>query len=154
MSKTAILITIAVGIAIVAIILVSILVVNMKKSKKTSATSNKRKGSEKEQEKITIDEMLKVAKSKNSSKEDLTKAVVTVAKELPFPPKMSKSGVSREAKKYLDFVFLVSAHPNSDAQLIAFMNKELKAKNPSYKMEIDVYEDRGVNGRIKKMAAI
>jgi len=152
MSKSAILVTIAVGVVVLAIILVSILVINMKKSKKSSANSAGIKNNSANEKKVTINDMLKIAKAKNSSKEDLTKAVVTVAKELPFPPKMSKNGVSREAKKYLDFVFLVSAHPNSDAQLIAFMNKELKAKNPSYKMEIDVYEDRGVNGRIKKAA--
>ncbi len=150
MSKTAILITIAVGISVIAVILVSVLVINMKKSKKSSG--DLKTPVKEDKEKITIEEMLKIAKDKNSSKEELTKAVVNVAKKLSFPPKVGKNTIGKEAKKYLDFVFLISAHPNSDAQLIAFMDKELKAKNPSYKMEIDVYEDRGVSGRIKKMA--
>ena len=150
MSKTLLIVLIGLGIAIVAIIIISVLIVNMKKNKLVKQGDSQKKKKSQEPE-VTLDDLIKIVSSKQSSKNDLTKATIKLAKDFPFPKKRGSS-LTNEAKKYLNFVFLTAAHPNADAQIIAFMDKELKRVNPSYKMEIDVYEDRGVNSRMRKLA--
>ncbi len=150
MSKTLLITLIGLGIVIVAVIVISVLIINMKKSKAALKEDSSKKREDLEPE-ITFDDLLRIVKSKQSTKNDLTKAIIKAARDFPFPQKKGNS-LSNEAKKYLNFVFLTAAHPNADAKMIAFMDKELKRVNPSYKMEIDVYEDRGVNGRSRKLA--
>ncbi|NPA81713.1 MAG: hypothetical protein GXO31_03785 [Epsilonproteobacteria bacterium] len=150
MSKTALVLIIGGAVALLVVVLIVVMVFNMKKKSATAAVSAPKKETPKEPE-VTLDDLLEIVHCKQSSSNDLSKAVIKLVKDFPFPPKTGNS-VSKEARKYLDFVFAVASHPNSNAKLIAFMDKELKRANPAYKMEIDVYEDRGLNIRKKKKA--
>ncbi len=94
----------------------------------------------------TIEQMVEIAARRDSSKEDLKRAVDIVAKELPFLKKI-KYKVPKISKVYLDFVLLIASHKNADAKLIAYMDKELKKVNPEYSTEIDIYENEGFRQR-------
>lgn len=96
-----------------------------------------------EKKKVTIEDMLEIAANRASTKNDLTNAVLKVAKELPFPQKI-RGKIPKEAKLYLNFALLLSSHPKSDAKLIAFMDYELKKVNKPYSTEIDIYENEGI----------
>ena len=150
MSTTALILLIGGAVALLLVAVLVIMLLNSKNAKKASKNINVKKEKIKEPE-ITFEELLAIVKSKRSSTNDLSKAVIQLVRHFPFPEKKGNV-LSDEAKKYLDFVFSVASHPNANAKLIAFMDKELKRANPSYKVEIDVYEDRGLNLRRKKAA--
>ncbi len=150
MSTTALILLIGGAVALLLVAVLVIMLLNSKNTKKFSKNISIKKEKVKEPE-ITFEELLSIVKSKRSSTNDLSKAVIHLVRYFPFPEKKGNA-VSDEAKKYLDFVFSVASHPNANAKLIAFMDKELKRANPSYKVEIDVYEDRGLNLRRKKAA--
>ncbi len=148
MSTTALILLIGGAVALLLVAVLVIMLLNSKNTKKISKDIKKEKIKEPE---VTFEELLAIVKSKRSSANDLSKAVIQLVRHFPFPEKKGNV-LSDEAKKYLDFVFSVASHPNANAKLIAFMDKELKRANPSYKVEIDVYEDRGLNLRRKKAA--
>ncbi len=151
MSTTALILLIGGAVALLLVAVLVIMLLNSKNTKKKASKNiNVKKEKIKEPE-ITFEELLAIVKSKRSSTNDLSKAVIQLVRHFPFPEKKGNV-LSDEAKKYLDFVFSVASHPNANAKLIAFMDKELKRANPSYKVEIDVYEDRGLNLRRKKAA--
>jgi hypothetical protein len=111
------------------------------KGKNTTPLSNK---------KSTIEQMLEIAANRNSTKNDLTNAILKVVKELPFPQK-TKGKMPKNAKLYLNFVLLVTSHKSADAKLIAFMDFELKKVNKAYSTEIDIYENEGLRQRINRV---
>lgn len=93
-----------------------------------------------------LDDLLFIVSRRSSSKSELSSAAIEFVRKLPFPQKDS-SKVPENAKEYLNFILLLASHKNTDAKLIAFVNKELKKRNPSYIKEIDIYEDQGIRQR-------
>jgi Na+-transporting methylmalonyl-CoA/oxaloacetate decarboxylase gamma subunit len=103
-----------------------------------------------DKKKITIEDMIEIAANRNSTKNDLTNAIIKVAKELPFPKKI-KGKLPKGIKVYLNFVLLIASHKNADAKLIAFCNSELKKTNKEYSTEIDIYENEGLRQRANRI---
>jgi hypothetical protein len=99
---------------------------------------------------VTIEQLIDIAANRKSSKNDLSNAVVKVSQSFPFPKK-AKGELTREGKIYLNFILLVASHKQADAKLVAFMNTELKKKNPEYTKEIDIYENEGLRQRGKRI---
>lgn len=95
---------------------------------------------------ITIEDLLAIVANRKSSKNDIEAASVKFIRDFPFPQK-PQAQAPEDAKIYLNFVLLVASHKNSNAKLIAYINKELKKRNPAYSKEIDIYEDRGIDER-------
>ncbi|QCD52208.1 fatty-acid--CoA ligase [Campylobacter sp. RM16192] len=93
-------------------------------------------------EDITFNQLLDIISNPNSTKNNLFSALKIFTNQFIIPPK--KNGqLTDEAKTYLKFVLIMASHKNADAKLIAFMNNELKKKNPEYAREIEVYEEQG-----------
>jgi len=137
-------------IAVVTVLFILIIAVirRIGSSKTTVVVKKKRKnvsGNIKKKQ-YTIEQMVEIAARRDSSKEDLKRAIDIVAKELPFPKKI-KYKVPKISKVYLNFVLLIASHRNADAKLIAYMDKELKKTNPEYSTEIDIYENEGFRQR-------
>lgn len=93
-----------------------------------------------------LDELILVLLNKQSTNDALTSVAIDFVQNFPFPPKKD-ANVPKSAKSYLRFVLLLAMHKNTDAKLIAYVNKELKKRNPSYANEIDIYEDQGIMQR-------
>jgi len=133
-------------IAVIAIILISLVIVFINLKKDAAIQISQKKHDEEIQKKITIEAMVELVAKRNTSKNDITLAILEVAKSCPFPPKTK--GISpKNAKMYLNFILLVASHKNVDAKLIAFMDEQLKKTNPEYKTEIDIYESEGIHQR-------
>jgi len=144
-------ILIAIVIIIIAIVFIALVLI-VKNSNKTvvvNKTKNKNKNSA-SKKKYTIKEMNEVAARRDSSREDLKKAIDIVKKELIFPKKI-KQKLPKDIKIYLNFVLLIASHRNADAKLIAYASRELKKANPEYTTEIDIYENEGVSERSKRI---
>lgn len=134
-------------VAVILIVLISLFIVlaNLQKTVVVEVKPNNKK-EEGKSRKITIEELVELVAKRTTTKNDLTSAIMRVAKECPFPPK-ERTTAPKSAKVYLNFVLLVASHRNADAKIIAFMNSELKKSNPEYKKEIDIYENEGINQR-------
>ncbi len=109
-----------------------------------------------------INETEKVTKTKNEPKNDL-EDLIKAAKEAKDTSTLSKvvlafiqtqslgergaGKLSEDAKKKLSFISTVCANKNADAKMISYLNLELGKKNPSFKREIDLYENMGLAKR-------
>ncbi len=132
---------------VVIIILVLVVVLSSASSKKTKILKKKSLSKEK---KYTIEDMVDLAANRNSTKNDLTNAVLKVSKEFIFPKKV-KGKLPKGIKVYLNFILLVASHKKSDAKLIAFMSTTLKEANKEYSKEIDIYENEGLRQRANRI---
>lgn len=109
-----------------------------------------------------INEAEKVTKTKNEPKNDL-EDLIKAAKEAKDTSTLSKvvlafiqtqslgergtGNLSEDAKKKLSFISAVCANKNADGKMISYLNLELGKKNPSFKREIDLYENMGLAKR-------
>ncbi|MDD3343231.1 MAG: hypothetical protein PHR87_06640 [Sulfurospirillaceae bacterium] len=133
-------------ISVIVVILISLVFI-IKNLQKTVVIREVDRAKEIEASKIkTIEEMIEIAARRNTSRNDLTVAILEVAKSCAFPAKV-KGVAPKSAKVYLNFVLLIASHKNADAKLIAFMDAALKKTNPEYKSEIDLYETEGIHQR-------
>ena len=98
----------------------------------------------------TIEDMVEIAANRNSTKNDLTNAILKVSKDFVFPAK-EKGKTPKGIKVYLNFILLVASHKKADAKLIAFASYELKKANKDYATEIDIYENEGLRQRMNRV---
>ena len=96
--------------------------------------------------KIEIDDLVKFASDSTINKNELFTLVRIFTEQMSIP---SKNGdkAPKEAGNYLNFITLVCRHKNVDAKLISYLNNETKKKNPTYVLEIEEYEKRGLDTR-------
>ncbi len=139
MSNTAIGTIAVMMLAILVLVTLAIVILRPKKQDKLEQTVENKKYE------VDIDSLLHIVSDKQSSKNQIESALLTLASSLKFPPKNTSS--KNEQEKYLNFILLLTAHKNADAGLITYMDKELKLKNPSYENEIDVYIKKGLDSR-------
>jgi len=138
---------------IVALLIIIILVLVVvfssmgKKSKKVKVI--KKQGIVKGK-KYTIEDMVELVSHRNTTKNDLTNAILKVSKEFIFPQKV-KGKTPKDIKVYLNFILLVASHKNADAKLIAFMDTTIKNVNKDYSTEIDIYENEGIRQRSRRV---
>jgi len=143
-------VTIISSLSIVIVLILLVVFSSMGKKSETVRTTSSGGVSSSGRKKSSIEEMLEIAANRNSSKNDLTNAIIKVSKELAFPSKI-KGKIPKDAKLYLNFVLLIASHKKADAKLIAFMNYELKKANKAYSTEIDIYENEGLRQRMNRV---
>ena len=148
MEEKGLIVSLIVALSIIAILVLVVAFYSVGKTK-TKVKITKKSISSKEK-KYTIEDMVELAANKNSTKNDLTNAVMKVSKEFIFPAKI-KGKIPKGIKVYLNFVLLVASHKKADAKLIAFMNTTLKKVNSSYGTEIDIYESEGLRQRANRV---
>jgi len=136
--------------ALSVIVILVLLVVFSSMKKETKKTIKHGKKVTENEKKLTIEDMVEIAANRNSTKNDLTNAIIKVSKEFVFPSKI-KGKLPKGIKTYLNFVLLVASHKKSDAKLIAFSSNELKKVNKDYSTEIDIYENEGLRQRANRI---
>lgn len=136
-------------VALLIIIVLVLVVVLSSIGKKTTKVKVIKKQGITKGKKYTIEDMVELAANRNTTKNDLTNAIMKVSKEFLFPPKI-KGKMPKGIKVYLNFVLLIASHKKADAKLIAFMNTTLKKANTDYSTEIDIYENEGLRQRINR----
>lgn len=139
---------IIVGAGVVAFLFIIILVFYfiIKSSKNKVVESVESKTSNKP--KNALEDLIKAAKSANSSA-SLNKVVLAFIQTQSLE---ARSGLelSEDAKKKLGFISAVCANKCAEAKIIAFLNHELGKRYPSYRREIDLYENLGLAKRRMK----
>lgn len=145
MQEKSLIISLIIALSIV-VFLVLIAIFSSMRSKTFVIKKPKSKDTSIQSKQFTIEDMIEIAANRNSTKNDLTNAVMKVAKEFVFPAKI-KGKNPKGIKVYLNFVLLLASHKNADAKLIAFNNTELKKVNKEYSTEIDIYENEGLRQR-------
>jgi len=140
---------VALIVALLIIIILVLVVVFSSMGKKSKKIKKVKKQGIIKGKKYTIEDMVELAANRNTTKNDLTNAIIKVSKEFIFPPKI-KGKMPKGIKVYLNFVLLVASHKKADAKLIAFMNTTLKKANSDYGTEIDIYENEGLRQRINR----
>ena len=147
MEEKSLVVALVVALLIIIILVLVVVVSSMgKKSKKVKVV--KKQGIVKGK-KYTIENMVELAANRNTTKNDLTSAILKVSKEFIFPSKI-KGKTPKDIKVYLNFVLLIASHKKSDAKLIAFMSTTLKKVNQDYSKEIDIYENEGLRQRMNR----
>jgi len=136
--------------AIIIIIFIALILIVKSNSKKVVVVKKVAVNKKTEKQSFTIKDMTEIAARKNTSYDDLKKAIDIVKKDLLFPKKI-KYKLPKDIKIYLNFVLLVASHKNADAKLIAYMDRELKKANPQYSTEIDIYENEGLKERSSRI---
>lgn len=140
---------VALAVALFIIIILVLVVVVSSMGKKTKKVKVVKKQGIVKGKKYTIENMVELAANRNTTKNDLTSAILKVSKEFIFPSKI-KGKTPKDIKVYLNFVLLIASHKKSDAKLIAFMNTTLKKVNQDYSKEIDIYENEGLRQRMNR----
>ena len=101
----------------------------------------------KEREINDLESLKKIIKNKLSTKEDLSNAVNLVLKHHgTIHPKLG-TRTHPDFNVYEEILFAICRHPNTNKTIILKFDKELEAKNPAYKKEINDALTRGLNSR-------
>ncbi len=134
---------------VVTIVLLSVFILSILAFIISKVKSNDKKKKQIKEE-VSIHTYVKIVADKSSSAAQIQDAIDTVVNFYTFPV---KQGIETPptAKPYLDFILYAVFHKNSSAKMIADMNKELKKANPSYKKEIDAYEEDGLRKRMYRI---
>ena len=148
MEEKSLIISLIAALSVIVILVLLVVFSSMKKNTKKIRKNTKK--SNLNIKKFTIEDMVEIAANRNSTKNDLTNAIIKVSKEFVFPVKI-KGKLPKGIKIYLNFVLLVASHKKSDAKLIAFASNELKKVNKDYSTEIDIYENEGLRQRINRI---
>jgi len=136
-------------VALLIIVILVLVVIVSSMGKKTKKVKVVKKNGIVKGRKYTIEDMVELAANRNTTKNDLTNAILKVSKEFIFPSK-TKGKMPKGIKIYLNFVLLIASHKKADAKLIAFMNTTLKKVNKDYSTEIDIYENEGLKQRMHR----
>lgn len=148
MQEKGLMVSLIVALLIIIILVLVVVFSSMgKKSKKVKVI--KKQGIVKGK-KYTIEDMVELVSHRNTTKNDLTNAILKVSKEFIFPQKV-KGKTPKDIKVYLNFILLVASHKNADAKLIAFMDTTIKNVNKDYSTEIDIYENEGIRQRSRRV---
>ncbi|TQR33708.1 hypothetical protein DMB92_02135 [Campylobacter sp. MIT 99-7217] len=114
----------------------------LKKQTQTSQDSTKHKP---EHKSLSLDDLISMAQTASDDK--LHDLILTFVNTQKLGSRTNAKSISKDAKKKLDFVTAVSSNSHSEAKNIAFLNRELSKRYPSYKKEIDAYEQMGLAKR-------
>ena len=90
------------------------------------------------EEKLDLQTLVKIIKNKKSTSGELQEALDLVLKDY---------GVIDNLDLYIDMLFIICLHPNTNKNIIISFNKELVRLNPKYKLEINGAITKGLNSR-------
>ena len=119
-----------------------------KPAKARARVRTEKRATKKEKREVpTFAKLVQKIKMRDTTSEELEKAVRLLLKYYGTIP--SKNGIapSREFKKYAEVIYFVARHPNTTKEIVLFFDKEINAKNPQYHREIDEMLSRGLTAR-------
>ena len=96
---------------------------------------------------VDLESLKAIIEHKKTTSKELQKALALVLKHYGVIP--SKIGVlyHHDFQIYMDILFSICIHPNTNKQIILDFDKELERLNPEYKIEINEVLTRGLNSR-------
>lgn len=96
---------------------------------------------------VSIAQMNDYLLRENGKIKDLEKIVNYYLDNFRLPAKGVGDGIPNEAVPHMQFISLISRHPNTSAKLISRLNSSLKKKYSGYEREIEEFESSGLKNR-------
>lgn len=140
-------IIIGVGVVVFLLIIIAVFYFIIKSSKNKTNIEIENTNNVKKQTNA-LDDLIKAAKNANSTT-SLNKVVLAFIQSQSFEDRVGIE-ISEDTKKKLGFISAVCANKCAEAKIIAFLNHELAKRYPSYRREIDLYENLGLAKRRMK----
>lgn len=96
---------------------------------------------------VDLESLKAIIEHKRTTSKELQEALDLVLKHYGVIP--SKVGVlyHHDFQIYMDILFSICIHPNTNKKIILGFDKELERLNPEYKVEINEAITRGLNSR-------
>ena len=107
-------------------------------SARAKAKKNKQRIFEAKVKKSDFNTLLAVIQSQKSNSQELKEALDLVLKDY---------GEIDNLESYMNILFAICLHPNTNKNIILSFNKELVRLNPKYKVEINGAISKGLNSR-------
>ncbi|MBA3026091.1 MAG: hypothetical protein FP820_06715 [Sulfurimonas sp.] len=134
------------GLVVILGILVFLLVMSSK-SKKASSVEVVEKAAAQARPATDLPTLTAIVKNKKSSAKELKEALDLIMKyHGTIHPKLG-SRTHPEYDIYMEILFMICRHPNTNKDIILSFNRELEQKNPDYKVEINEAITKGLNSR-------
>jgi len=94
-----------------------------------------------------LESLVEIIRDKSSTKDELTEALDLILKY--HGSIHAKLGIRThpDFKIYSEIILRICRHPNTSKNIILKFDRELEAKNPSYKREINDALSKGLNSR-------
>jgi len=130
-------------------LLVILLVLPSRKRKKESLADTKKvnKTPQKEELKTDLSSLHAIVKNKKTSTKKLKEALDLILKHHGVVHKKLGMRPHPDFDIYMDILFTICRHPNTNKNLIIKFDKELERLNPEYKKEINDSITKGLNSR-------
>ena len=137
-----------IGLVIVLAILIFLLLYSTTpKKKETVKKETKNLDAKDKNQKVDLDSLRAIIKNKKSNAKELSDALDLVIKHYGVIPKKLGTRIHPDFDKYMDILFTICRHPNTNKNLIIKFDKELIRLNPEYKAEINNAVTKGLNSR-------
>ncbi len=136
------------GLVVVLGLLIFLLVLpsKTKKSQKQAEKKRTNTSSSKETE-PTLESLRKVVKNKKSTESELKEALEMVIKKYGKVHKKLGLRAHPDFDIYMDMLFTICRHPNTNKDIIIQFDRDLGRLNPEYKKEINEAITKGLNSR-------
>lgn len=118
-----------------------------KKPAKVTKSTSKSSSSDSNNIKTDLDSLRAIIKSKKSTSRELKSALDLVLKHHGHIHKKLGVRVHPDFDVYMDILFSICRHPNTNKNIIINFDKELERLNPEYKAEINDAITKGLNSR-------
>ena len=136
------------GLVVVLGLLIFLLILpgKTKKTQKDSGEKTLKTPDTKESE-PTLEDLRKVIKNKKSTEAELKEALETVIKKYGKVHKKLGLRAHPDFDIYMDMLFTICRHPNTNKDIIVQFDRDLGRLNPEYKKEINEAITKGLNSR-------
>ncbi len=138
------------GLIVILGLLIFLLVLPSKKKKKQIQIPKKtkgQKGSAPSEAEPTLESLRKVIKNKRSTEKELQEALEMVIKKYGTVHKKLGLRAHPDFDIYIDMLFTICRHPNTNKDIIVQFDRDLGRLNPEYKKEINEAITKGLNSR-------
>ena len=137
------------GLVVILAILVFLLFFASGKKDKSKPQKNSAslKTSEQEEMKTDLDSLRTIIKRRNSTTKQLTKALDLIIKHHGTVHTKLGARSHPEFDIYMDILFTICRHQNTNKDIILKFNRDLERLNPEYKKEINEAITKGLNSR-------
>jgi len=131
-------ITLFIKLGMALIVILAILMFFFFSSRKKAKQLQEKKSEEKVEKIPSLNSLRDIIKNKKTSSSDLKDATELVLKHY---------AEIKDIDLYMDILFVICVHPNTNKNIIVAFDKEILRLNPTYKIEINGTISKGLNSR-------
>ena len=135
------------GLVVILAILIFIMFYMFPKENKQKSKQTKKKTTSTQHKDTSLEALRKIIKNKASSSKELSEALDLIIKHHGHIPKKTAARSHKDFDIYMDILFTICRHPNTNKDIIIKFDRELSKKNPEYKADINDAITKGLESR-------